>query len=91
MSMDGMTMEDKCERLEPSGVMNELDDATTDCVQCAQCCMVRLSACVPSFMLLSTMVSPLLELCLSSYTLSRTNDYDKWLRKFLYQEVLYLQ
>ena len=33
MSMDGMTMEDKCERLEPCGVMNELDDATTDCVQ----------------------------------------------------------
>ena len=33
MSMDGMTMEDKCERLEPSGVMNELDDATADCVQ----------------------------------------------------------
>ena len=23
MSMDGMTMEDKCERLEPCGVMNE--------------------------------------------------------------------
>ena len=33
MSMDGMTMEDKCERLEQCGVMNELDDATTDCVQ----------------------------------------------------------
>ena len=33
MSMDGMTMEDKCERLEPCGVMNELDDATTDRVQ----------------------------------------------------------
>ena len=31
MSMDGMTMKDKCERLEPCGVMNELDDATTDC------------------------------------------------------------
>ena len=28
--MDGMTMKDKCE---PCGVMNELDDATTDCVQ----------------------------------------------------------
>ena len=23
MSMDGMTMEDKCERLEPCGVMND--------------------------------------------------------------------
>ena len=33
MSMDGMTMEDKCERLEPCGVMNELDDATADRVQ----------------------------------------------------------
>ena len=33
MSMDGMTVEDKCERLEPCGVMNGLDDATTDCVQ----------------------------------------------------------
>ena len=64
MSMDGMTMEDKCDRLEPCGVMNELDDATTDRVQCAQCCMVRLSACVASFMLLSTMVSPMLEVCL---------------------------
>ena len=31
--MDGMTMKDKCERLEPCGVMNGLDDATTDCVQ----------------------------------------------------------
>ena len=33
MSMHGMTMEDKCERLEPNGVMNELDNSTTDCVQ----------------------------------------------------------
>ena len=31
--MDGMTMKDKCERLESCDVMNELDDATTDCVQ----------------------------------------------------------
>ena len=33
--MDGMRMkrQDKCERLEPCGVMNELNDATTDCVQ----------------------------------------------------------
>ena len=33
--MYGMRMkrQDKCERLEPCGVMNELDDATTDCVQ----------------------------------------------------------
>ena len=33
MSMDGMTMKDKCERLEPCGVMKELDDAPKDCVQ----------------------------------------------------------
>ena len=33
MSMDGMTMKDKCERLEPCGVMNESSNATTDRVQ----------------------------------------------------------
>ena len=33
MSMDGMTMKDKCERLEPCGVMNESSNATTDSVQ----------------------------------------------------------
>ena len=33
MSMDGMTMKDKSERLEPCGVMNESDNATTDSVQ----------------------------------------------------------
>ena len=33
MSMDGMTMEDKCERLEPCGVMNESGNTTTDRVQ----------------------------------------------------------
>ena len=33
MSMVGMTVKDKCERLEPCGVMNELDNATTDRVQ----------------------------------------------------------
>ena len=55
---------DESEKTSASGlshvVMNELDDATTDRLQCAQCCMVRLSACVASFMLLSTMVSPML-------------------------------
>ena len=71
MSMDGMTMEDKCERLEPCGVMNESSNATTDCVQCAQCCMLCKSTCVASFTLLSTMVSPMLKVCLSLYTLFR--------------------
>ena len=33
MSMDGMTMEDKCERLEPCGVMNESNEDAKDCVQ----------------------------------------------------------
>ena len=33
MSMDGMTMEDKGERLEPCGVMNESSSATTDRMQ----------------------------------------------------------
>ena len=48
-------------------------DATTDRVQCAQCCMVRLSMCVASFTFLSTMVSPLLKVCLSLYTLLRSH------------------
>ena len=42
--MDGMRMkrQDKCERLEPSGVMNDLNDATTDCVQvCSMLHVVR--------------------------------------------------
>ena len=33
MSIDGMTMKDKCERLEPCGVMNDSSNATTDSVQ----------------------------------------------------------
>ena len=64
MSMDGMTMEDKCERLEPCGVMNESSNATTDSVQCAQCCMVSSSACVASFTQLFTLRSALLRMCL---------------------------
>ena len=71
MSMDGMTMEDKCERLEPCGVMNELDDATTDCVQV--CSMLHVAHVhVRRVTLLSTMVSPLLKVCSSLYTLSVT-------------------
>ena len=33
--MDGMRMkrQDKCARLEPCGLMNELDNTTRDCVQ----------------------------------------------------------
>ena len=34
MSMDGMTMEDKCERLEPCGMcVNKSSNATTDRMQ----------------------------------------------------------
>ena len=36
--------------------------------RCAQFCILRMSTCVASFMLLSTMVSPLLKVCLSLYT-----------------------
>ena len=38
--------------LSQSEDVNTSNDATTDCVQCAQCCMVRSSACVASFTLL---------------------------------------
>ena len=42
MSMDGMTMKDKCERLEPCGVMNESSSATTDGMQvCSNLHLVR--------------------------------------------------
>ena len=39
MSMDGMTMEDKCERLEPCGVMNEFRQL--DCGPRAVCSMLH--------------------------------------------------
>ena len=41
--------------------------------RCAQFCMLRMSTCVASFMLLSTMVSPMLKVCLSLYTLLRSH------------------
>ena len=41
--------------------------------RCAQFCMLRMSVCVASFMLLSTMVSPMLKVCLSLYTLLRSH------------------
>ena len=42
MSMDEMTMEDKCEWLEPCGVMNELSSATTGRMQvCSSLHFVR--------------------------------------------------
>ena len=36
-------------------------------------CILRMSTCVASFMLLSTMVSPMLKVCLSLYTLLRSH------------------
>ena len=71
MSMDGMTMKDKCERLEPCGVMNDQTTQLQTACRCAQFCMLCVSTCVASFMLLSTMVSPMLKVCLSLYTLLR--------------------
>ena len=46
MSMDGMVMKDKCERLEPCGVMSESGNATTDSVQvCSILHVVRVYVC----------------------------------------------
>ena len=61
--------------------------------RCAQFCMLRMSTCVASFMLLSTMVSPMLKVCLSLYTLLRSHLSFAWpfVRELLYQEVFYLQ
>ena len=74
MSMDGMTMKDKCERLEPCGVMNESSNATTDSVQvCPSLHFAHVYVRRVIHMLLSTMVSPLLKVCLSLYTLLRSH------------------
>ena len=73
MPMDGMTMKDKCERLEPCGVMNDQAMQLQTACRCAQVCILRMSTCVASFTLLSTMVSPMLKVCLSLYTLLRSH------------------
>ena len=52
--------------------MNQAMQLKTAC-RCAQFCMLRMSVCVASFMLLSTMVSPMLKVCLSLYTLLRSH------------------
>ena len=58
MCMDGMKVKRQMRSaLSQSEEVNTSDDATTDCVQCAQCCMVSSSACVASFTLLFTMRS----------------------------------
>ena len=61
--------QDKCERHEPCGLMN---DQTKTC-RCAQFCMLRRSMCVASFLLLSTIVSMMLKVYLSLYTLLRSH------------------
>ena len=58
MCMDGMKVKRQMRSaLSQSEDVNTSDDATTDCVQCAQCCMVSSSACVALFTLLFTMRS----------------------------------
>ena len=65
MCMDGMKVKRQMRSaLSQSEDVNTSDDATTDCVQCAQCCMVSSSACVASFTLLFTMRSMSVRMCL---------------------------
>ena len=65
MSMDGMEVKRQMRSaLSQSEDVNTSDDATTDCVQCAQCCIVSSSACVASFTQLFTMRSMKVRMCL---------------------------
>ena len=65
MCMDGMEVKRQMRSaLSQSEDVNTSDDATTDCVQCAQCCMVSSSACVTLFTLLFTMRSMSVRMCL---------------------------
>ena len=95
MSMDGMTMEGQVRAaggLSHVGCdVNKSSNATTDRMQvcsslhfCARLRASRHSRNCP------TMVSPLLRMCLSSYTLLRSHLSLSFVREFLYQEVLYL-
>ena len=73
MCMDGMEMKRQMRSaLSQCEDVNTSDDAATDCVQCAQCCMVSSSACVALFTLLFTLRSALLRMCLELYTLFRS-------------------
>ena len=65
MCMDGMKVKRQMRSaLSQSEDVNMSDDATTGCVQCAQCCMVSSSACVALFTLLFTMRSMSVRMCL---------------------------
>ena len=67
MCMDGMKVKRQMRSaLSQSEDVNTSDDATTDCVQCAQCCMVSSSACVALFTLLFTMRSMSVRECACS-------------------------
>ena len=54
--------------------------------RCAQFCMLHMSMCVASLLLLSTMVSKVLKVYLSLYTLLRSH----FVRELLYQEMFSL-
>ena len=91
MCMDGMKVKRQMRSaLSQSEDVNTSDDATTDCVQCAQCCMVSSSACVASFTLLFTMRSMSVRMCLLSCTMFRSLLSCVFVREFLVQDVLYL-
>ena len=73
MCMDGMKVKRQMRSaLSQSEDVNTSDDATTDCVQCAQCCMVSSSACVALFTLLFTMRSMSVRMCLYLCTIFRS-------------------
>ena len=91
MCMDGMKVKRQMRSaLSQSEDVNTSDDATTDCVQCAQCCMVSSSACVALFTLLFTMRSMSVRMCLKSCTMFRSLLSKIFVREFLVQDVLYL-
>ena len=52
--------------------MNQTKTLKTAC-KCAQFCMLRMSMCVASFLVLTTMVSMMLKVYLSLYTLLRSH------------------
>ena len=91
MCMDGMKVKRQMRSaLSQSEDVNTSDDTTTDCVQCAQCCMVSSSACVALFTLLFTMRSMSSRMCLLSCTMFRSLLSYIFVREFLVQDVLYL-
>ena len=73
MSMDGMKVKRQMRSaLSQCEGVNTSDNTATDRVQCAQCCIVSLSACVASFTLLFTLRSMKVRMCLESCTMFRS-------------------